>query len=519
MMIREEEVVPVVVVEEKKKLILQSACILHSDQNSKILTHRSEQICSMLKFHNIATLLTASLLLNEIQAFQPISVAARNSVQLRAAYQYPAITGTNGRFDHPMYRGKDSQMMNGNSLQKMGQNEQKSSSTALKSLNTAVLTASFSATAKLLSSIGVGALTTPAGPKTFGNILDGEAVSALSRLTYWLFQPCFLLCGVASTLGKACSGSGGLPTDALLLLPLAAMVQICLGAVAAKLLTTKKFGIRPMFLGIDTEDDAGASDIRMCTTFANSGPLPLILSDALFSGALLTDVAACVSFYLLVWSPLFWSFGKMILGLNDKEADSDDRGGVSKVVNKVRSLLSPPVIGSIMGIVIGSSSILRNLFLEPGALFAPLFGALRTFGVAYLPSAILVLAGSLVKKDTGEKSDSKATSVHPKTIISLLFSRFILSPALALATVRLLSIANLLPVDNARTLAIVTFTLLMEGCMPPAQNSVIMLQLAQEKGRASKMAKLLTVMYALSAIPVTLLLSGCLGISGILNFA
>lgn len=90
---------------------------------------------------------------------------------------------------------------------------------------------------------------------------------------------------------------------------------------------------------------------------------------------------------------------------------------------------------------------------------------------------------------------------------------------LALATVRLLSFANLLPVDNARTLAIVTFTLLMEGCMPPAQNSVIMLQLAEEKGRAAKMAKLLTVIYALSAIPVTLLLSGCLGMSGILNFA
>lgn len=385
-------------------------------------------------------------------------------------------------------------------------------------LNPAVFTASLSATSKLLSSIGIGALTTPAGPKQFGNILDGAAVTSLSRLTYWLFQPCFLLCGVASTLAKASSSTGaGIPTSSLLLLPLAAALQISLGAIAAKCITTKKFGIRPMFLGIDTDDDAGAADIRMCTTFANSGPLPLILADALFGGALLSDVAACVSFYLLCWSPLFWSLGPSILGLTDGD------GSEKSIVDKVLGLLSPPVMGSILGIVVGSSSIMRNLFITADAPLAPVFGALRTFGVAYLPSAILVLAGSLVKKKEApseeSEADNKSTSVHPKTIISLLFSRFLLSPVLALSTVRLLQVANLMPVDNARTLAIVTFTLLMEGCMPPAQNSVIMLQLKGEKGRAAKMAKLLTVMYTLSAIPVTLLLSGCLGISGILNFA
>ena len=261
---------------------------------------------------------------------------------------------------------------------------------------------------------------------------------------------------------------------------MAALVQISLGALAAKCITTKKFGIRPLFLGIDTDDDNGAADIRMCTTFANSGPLPLILSDALFKGALLADVAACVSFYLLIWSPLFWTLGKNVLGLNDATVQDENASLVSKVVTQVKSVLSPPVVGSIMGIVIGSNPLLRSLFLSAGAPLAPIFGALRTFGVAYLPAAVLVLAGSLVKKpvtavaaavedfksSVGVDGDNdKSSSVHPKTIISLLCSRFILSPVLALTTVRLLSVANLLPVDNARTLAIVTFTLLMEGCM------------------------------------------------------
>lgn len=457
--------------------------------------------------------------LQSTEAFQPVSTSLRTA---------PYLSSSTCRTANPL---TNLHLTDANRLGRKGcasVNPSSGTSTALSGVfNTAVLSASLSATSKLLSSIGIGALATPAGPKKFGNVLDGAAVSALSKLTYWLFQPCFLLCGVASTLAKACSGTGGLPVDALLLLPMAALLQISLGALSAKLITTKRFGVRPLFLGIDTDDDAGASDIKMCTTFANSGPLPLILADALFSGPLLTDVAACVSFYLLVWSPLFWTLGKIILGLNDEdESASADKGVGSKVIAQVKALLSPPVVGSITGIIVGSSPILRGLFLNAGAPLAPVFGALRTFGLAYLPAAILVLAGSLVKKEEAaspSSSESSASapsssSVHPKTIISLLLSRFILSPMLALATVRLLSFANLLPVDNARTLAIVTFTLLMEGCMPPAQNSVIMLQLANEKGRAAKMAKLLTVMYALSAIPVTLLLSACLGMSGIMNF-
>jgi len=313
-----------------------------------------------------------------------------------------------------------------------------------------------------------------------------------------------------------------MPTSALLLLPLASLIQISLGALAAKLITTKRFNIRPTLLGIENDDEAGASDIQMCTTFANSGPLPLILSDALFRGTVLSDVTACISFYLLVWSPLFWTAGKYILGLideNNNEASNEKGRVLLKVWRQIKMILSPPVVGSILGVIIGSNAMLRDSMLKPGGFLAPLFGSLRTFGVAYLPAAILVLAGSLVKKkDDNSLSNERQSSISSKTILSILISRFVLSPILALTTVRLMSLAHLMPVDNARTLAIVTFTLLMEGCMPPAQNSVIMLQLANEKERASKMARMLTIIYALSTLPVTLLLGVCLGRSSILGF-
>ena len=386
-------------------------------------------------------------------------------------------------------------------------------------LNPTVLVASFSATAKLLSSIGLGAALTPAGPAVFGRVLDKAAVSSLSKLTYWLFQPCFLFCGVAATLAKATTsgvGGGGLPRSSLLLMSLASMLQILLGSIIGKVITTKR--LRNRLLGIDPNDDETANNIKMCTTFANSGPLPLILSEALFgrgtkNGAILTDVTACVSFYLLMWSPLFWTFGRNVLGTSSKNG-----GGIMK---HIKSFISPPVMGSILGVVVGSNALLRKSMLTSKGILAPLHGAMATFGSAYLPAAILVLAGSLVKSNdetTKTKKNSSNDSLHPKTVMSLLLSRFILSPLMAMSIVRLLSWVNLLPVQNPRTLAILTFTLLMEGCMPPAQNSVIILQLDGKTDRAAKMAKILTVMYSFSALPVTLLLGWCLNASGILNF-
>lgn len=383
-------------------------------------------------------------------------------------------------------------------------------------LDKAVALASLSATAKLLSSIGLGGL---AAKKT--GVLDASAVSALSRLTYWVFQPAFLLCSVGNTLFHASTGGGGLPGKFLAMMPVAAVLQIGLGAIAGSVIT-KTTGLH----------DEEARDVRMCTTFANSGPLPLIFADALFAGSSLqAEVAACVSFYLLIWSPLFWSFGRVILGTY---ADTDEEAaaavsGSAKLVKEVKKILSPPVIGSILGVLVGSVPPLQKAFF--GGFCTPLFGALRTLGTAYLPAAILVLSGSLVgaKKAPAPATATDAATVNGgdkaaptgpslKAMVSIFVSRFMLAPVLSFGLLRTMTSLGLLGPAGTRARAVVSFVILMEGCMPPAQNSVIMLQLEGLKERASVMAKLLTLMYSLAVIPVTILLSTCLASSGIMAF-
>ena len=385
------------------------------------------------------------------------------------------------------------------------------SSTALSSVaafgfDRAVAVASLSATTKLLSAIGLGGL---AAQKP--NVLDAAAVSALSRLIYWVFQPAFLLCSVGTTLYKASTGgAGGMPGQFLALMPLTAVLQISMGAIVGLILT--KFA---------SISDLESRDVRMCCAFANSGPLPLIFADALFNGTqIAAQVTACISFYLLIWSPLFWTFGRVILGATSKK-ERQARTIAGRIVQETKALLSPPVTGSILGVMVGGIPVLQKLFFR--GVLAPVYSALNTLGSAYLPAALLVLAGSLVsRKPKGVvpidgNAARRKTVPSTRAVISIFLARFSLAPLVSLGILKCFASMGLLGPAGTSARTIASFVILMEGCMPPAQNSVVLLQLEGWTERAASMAKLLTLMYSLAVVPVTLLLSSCLSISGILK--
>jgi auxin efflux carrier family protein len=382
-------------------------------------------------------------------------------------------------------------------------------SSAIAWLDPTVATASVLATAKLLTGIALG------GWAASSSILDASAISALARLVYHIFQPAFLLCSVGQTLYTATT-NGGLSTRFLLLMPLTAALQIALGFLVGQWVTrvVTKF-----------EDQEEAQNVRMCTTFANSGPIPLVFCEALLGGSsLASPVAACISFYLLVWSPLFWSAGKFILGTPSSLQARNGNGTKSlleQFKSGLQSFLSPPVIGSLLGLGIGICPPLRNAFFSKRGIASPLYGSLQMLGTAYIPAALLVLAGSLVQSGSSNSADGQASSAQTpsKRAISTIFvSKFVVSPALSFGLLHVLGQLGWLGPVGTRARAIVSFTLLMEGCTPPAQNSVVILQLEGLRARASSMAKLLTILYVAAVVPVTILLSMCLAKSNILAF-
>jgi predicted permease len=171
-------------------------------------------------------------------------------------------------------------------------------------------------------------------------------------------------------------------------------------------------------------------------------------------------------------------------------------------------------------------------------LLQPVIGAITTLGSAYIPVAVLILAGSLFggegkskKKPIIEEDEACLVVASDDDIVctdysrpskqamfSILIARFILAPILSLGLLFSFHRFGWLTNTSSLSLSVFTFVLLMEGCMPPTQNSVIMLQLEQQPERAARMAKLLTTLYAISIVPVTILLSFCLSRSGIMSF-
>eukprot|EP01035_Chromulina_nebulosa_P036617 gene36617-49346_t len=172
----------------------------------------------------------------------------------------------------------------------------------------AITLAASTAISKLLSVCGIGYCAGRVG------LLDANTLSVLSKLVFSIIQPCFIFVSVVSSITReAEQGLGG----SLLLLPLMAAAQVFLGYTVGSIVS------RILYRKNSMSDDA--KRLLACTTFGNSGPLPIVFTDAIFRNygdlTLQKKGIAYISLYLLGWSPLFWIVGPAIF--SDKSADSN----------------------------------------------------------------------------------------------------------------------------------------------------------------------------------------------------
>jgi hypothetical protein len=119
-------------------------------------------------------------------------------------------------------------------------------------------------------------------------------------------------------------------------------------------------------------------------TFQNSGVLPILFSTVLLRGhpdpATLDLVVSYVALYLLGWSPIFWTLGYDLIA-GEKNAPpaaasgaGEKKGWFSGLPPSVKRILSPPIIGSVGGLLIGATP-LAKLFLTDGAVFGTVTNA------------------------------------------------------------------------------------------------------------------------------------------------
>ena len=331
-----------------------------------------------------------------------------------------------------------------------------------------------SAVLRLLTLCGIGMGYAKVG------ILDPVACSTLSRLIYYVFQPMMLFLNCATTI--AASGD----PRSLLALPMCAAAQILVGALfgSAALACLGPREGRAKFLA-STE----ARELRALCAFGNAGPLPFVFAQGFFreDPVSLAKAVAYISFYLVGWSPLFWTIGPTML------QSSKQRRSLSRV-------LSPPVLASLSGVAVGFLPCLHFL------LSGPLAEGIRLLGAAYLPAVALVLAGTLARSvfgsiDCRDDDPTLSTIKLPVRLALLGLCRFV---ALPLASLGLLQLPLLRDTDP-----ILRFVVFMASAMPSAQNAIVILQLDQDAADAAapSMARILALLYISAIVPMAILLS------------
>lgn len=287
--------------------------------------------------------------------------------------------------------------------------------------------------------------------------------------------------------------------------------------------------VLPLF-GMDGDTSDGRCT-AVCSAWGNTSVVPLIFVESLFRNQpeYLAKSYANISLFLVGWSPFFWSFGRTALlgkqatastGTNQEEEANGFQ--LSQLLSKVKPLFPPPVMGVTIGLALALFQPIRNLFM--GGPLQTIFNSVSTFGRAASPLSLLVLTSSLAlnigirpksqpKEEavptqdltTNGTSEGKNKTSFMKRWMCVSLSRFLLSPLLVVGLLKSFQVIGIISPPQQDPL--LWFLSILQGCMPSAQNPVLMFQVSNQLKQAGAIAKFLFFVYATSMLPVVLIVS------------
>ena len=329
--------------------------------------------------------------------------------------------------------------------------------------------------------------------------LTPEMVQNLSKTTFSILLPMFLFSSITKSIQQY-----GL-TGNVLSIPFLAIAH------AFTLYLISKHLLMPMFgMSGDTDENRGT---LISASFGNAGVLPLIFAEALFRNcdpSLISKANSQISFYLLGWSPFFWSFGRKVL-VDSPTAFKQQK---KETFSTLRGLFPPPVVGVVSGVAISLlPPCLKKVLLSNPDHKAPLdivYQIIKKFGTAANPLSLLVLTASLALNSSTSESRASFVESGDRHGVSFLsryicvsIARFIVSPVLMYCMMAVLN--QIGAIESSKSAPMLWFILLLQSSMPSAQNSVLMLQAAEKGGVANSLARFLFSIYATAMIPLVVL--------------
>ncbi len=305
-------------------------------------------------------------------------------------------------------------------------------------------------------------------------LVTKDSLNVLSKLVLYVMLPCLLFSKISSSIHwERLMEMWILPVSCVIYI----FLGLCVGWLVAKICRPKP----EMVPGVIT-----------AVAFSNASylPIPLLVAVVyifpLFKNSLggaqgaAADVITLISVFLICFSPLMWTIGFSLIS----------GAGIKDIT--IKKLLPPPVIGILIGLLVGLIPPLKSQICAPDGLFYAVFRATSIMAEGTIPCALLILGGKL-------SNGPPQGVVNKRTIFAVILTKLMIFPAMAMVYVAVLLKFNLIPASMLFILV-----LIVEAGSPPANNLVVMASLVNRKIEDG-MAAILFWSYLASIPSLTLL--------------
>ena len=279
-------------------------------------------------------------------------------------------------------------------------------------------------------------------------VLSREHIQGLSEATVKVFLPSLVITNILSTFKPA-------SIDNWWILPL-------VGIVAPMIL----LGIAMLFFLPNLKQNLSKLPLA---SFQNAGYLVLPVGQIIFP-AQFDQFALYIFLFLLGFTPILWSIGKMLI---TKEHEEKFR---------IKGLFTPPFVANILGVVM--------VFLHLNKIPAIIFEPIELLGKATIPVATFILGATI-----GAISLKKLPNFW--LVTKLISVKYILSPILTISIILLLK----LQVTNP----LMADFLVIESSAAPAANLIVMVR--KYGGDEQLTASMMFIMYVMAIVTMPLSLA------------
>ncbi len=287
-------------------------------------------------------------------------------------------------------------------------------------------------------------------------VFSHRAINDLARLILYLAVPALVFFTMFKSFNPSLiKAAATIPLSAILLTALAGGI-----AIAGSALFSLSGEQRNVFFAL--------------MLFGNSGYLPIPLVMSILPEAQADQAIVYISLFLVVVSPLMWSYGVYLIG---KTAGTD---------MPLNRLVSPPMVGIVLGVICSVLPPLRQFFSGPGNFFVE---SCELLGKATVPLAMILLGAILA-----------TLRYHRGANWSIIGA--ILGLKMLLLPVVVITLLYFIPLPN-----MVRLVIAIQAMTPPATNLVV---IARTYGRSADLVSLtllVTYLFALLTFPFFILIT------------